>query len=179
MGLSASLGRVPSDEFANKAAGFAAMAAEVTELALELKIRQALDKAIILSEEDVFALIRLLRNDMSALHERRRSILSGARVSATDAYNEELAKPAPSPERLHKAAAKIKKVEEAWDTLPLLLGAGPGLDAMAQSQQKLVEYARSSKTPQDLVELVEATDAFVVRAKVIAEAIKTIRETEE
>lgn len=179
IGLSSSLGRVPSDEFANKAEGFAAMAAEVTELALELKIRQALDKAIILSEEDVFALIRLLRNDMSALHERRRSILSGARVSATDEYNEELAKSNPSLEKLQRAAAKIKKVEDAWDNLPLLLGAGPGLDAMAQSQQKLVDYAISSKTPQDLIELVEATDAFVMRAQVIADAIQIIRETEE
>jgi hypothetical protein len=61
----------------------------------------------------------------------------------------------------------------------LLLGAGPGLDAMAQAHQKLVDYAKSSKHPQDLAELVEATDAFVTRAKVIADAIKTIREAKE
>lgn len=177
--LSSSLGKVPSDEFKNKAEGFATIAAEVTKLALEAKISQALDKAITLSEKDVLALIRLLRNDMSVLHERRRSILSAARVSATDEYNEELAKPNPSPEKLQKAASEIKKVEDAWDNLPLLLGAGPGLDAMAQAHQKLVNYAKSSKNPQDLAELVEATDAFVTQAKVIADAIKTIRETKE
>lgn len=180
VGLSSSLGNVPSDEFKNKAEGFATIAAEAAKLALEAKISQALEKAITASEKDVIALIRLLRDDMGALHERRRSRLSAARVSATDEYNEELEnKPSPSPEKLQKAASEIKKVEDAWDSLPLLLGAGPGLDAMAQAHQKLVEYAKSSKTPQDLAELIEATDTFVTRAKVIADAIKTIRETKE
>lgn len=179
VGLSSSLGRVPSDEFKNKAEGFAIITAEVTKLALEVKISQALDKAITLSEQDVLALIRLIQNDMRALYERQRSILSAARVSATDEYNEELTKPNPSPEKLKKAASEIKTVEDAWDNLPLLLGAGPGLDAMAQAHQKLVDYAKSSKNPQDLAELVEAMDAFVTRAKVIADAIKTIRETKE
>lgn len=175
MGLSSSLGRVPSDAFKIRAEGFALMAAEVTKLVLEDKIREALDKAVLVSEEDVYALIGLLRNDMSVLHERRRSILSAARVTATDNYNEELAKSDPSSEKLQRAALQIKKTEDAWDNLPLLLGAGPGLDAMAQSQQRLVDYARSPKDPQDLVELVEATDAFVVRARIIADAIQTIR----
>ena len=177
--LSSSLGKVPSDEFKNKAEGFATIAAEVTKLALEAKINQALDKAITLSEKDVLALIKLLREDMIVLHERRRSILSNARVSATDKYNEELAKHSHNPEKLQKAASEIKKVEDAWDNLPLLLGAGPGLDAMSQAHQKLVDYAKSSKNPQDLAELVEATDAFITRTKVIADAIKTIRKTEE
>ncbi|SFM38485.1 hypothetical protein [Nitrosomonas communis] len=177
--LSSSLGRVPSDEFKNEAEGFATIAAEVTKLALEIRINEALNKAIILSEKNILALIRLLRNDMKALHERQRSILSAARVSAADDYNDELEKPNPNPKKLQKAASEIKKVEDIWDNLPLLLGAGPGLDAMAQAHQKLVDYAKSPKNPQDLAELIEATDAFVTRAKVIADAIKTIKETNE
>ena len=179
VGLSSALGRVPSDEFKNKAEGFATIAAEVTKLALEAEISRALDKAVTLSEKDVLALIRLLRDDMSALHERRRSILSAARVFATDEYNEALAKTNPGPDKLQKAATKIKTVEDAWDKLPLLLGAGSGLDAMAQAHQQLVEYAKSSKNPQDLAELIEATDAFVTRTKVIADAIQTIQKTKE
>jgi hypothetical protein len=178
VGLSSSLRRVPSDEFKNKAEGFATIAAEAAKLALETKINQALERAITASENDVMALIRLLRDDMAALHERRRNMVSAARKFATDQYNTEL-KQNSSPEKLQKAASEIKKVEDVWDSLPLLLGAGPGLDAMAQAHQKLVDYAKSSKTPQDLAELVEATDAFVTRAKVIADAIKTIRETKE
>lgn len=177
--LSSSLGHVPSDAFKNKTEGFATIAAEVTKLALEARISQALDKAITLSEKDVLALIRLLREEMSGLYERQRNALSAARVSATDEYNEELKKPGSSHEKLQKAASEIKRVEDAWDRLPLLLGAGPGLDAMAQAHQKLADYARSSKNPQDLAELIEATDAFVTQAKVIADAIKTIREAKE
>ncbi|MCI0653977.1 MAG: hypothetical protein L0Y39_05810 [Methylococcaceae bacterium] len=177
--LSSSLGNVPADAFKKQAEGFAAIAAEVTKLALEIKISEALDKAIIASEQDVLAFIRLLRNDMSVLHERRRSILSAARVMATDEYNQELAKPNPSSESLRKAALTIKKVEDAWDSLPLLTGAGPGLDAMAHAHQALVEYAKSAKKPQDLAELIETTDAFVTRAKVIADATQTIREAKE
>lgn len=177
--LSSSLGKVPSDEFKNKAEGFAAIAAEVTKLALEVKINDALYKAITLSEKDVLDLIHLIQNDMSALHERRRSILSAARVTALDDYNETLAKPRTSSENLHKAALQIKKIEDAWDTLPLLLGAGPGLEAMAEAHLELVDYAKSSKEPQDLAQLIEATDSFVTRAKVIADAVKTIREAKE
>jgi hypothetical protein len=177
--LSSSLGTVPSDDFKTKAEGFATIAAEVTKLALDAKMSQALDKAITLSEQNVQALIRLLRNDMTALHERQRSILSAARVAATDKYNEEIALRDPSPEKIELTASNIKKVEDVWGKLPLLLGAGPGLDAMAQAHQELVEYAKSPKNPQDLAQLVEATDAFVSRAKVIADAIKSIRETKE
>ena len=39
--LSSSLGRVPSDEFKNEAEGFATIAAEVTKLALEIRINEA------------------------------------------------------------------------------------------------------------------------------------------
>ncbi len=176
MDLSRSLGNVPADEFRNRAEGFAAIAAEMTRLALEVKISQALDKAIALSENQVAPLIRLIRNDMNVLYERRRSILSAARVAATDAYNEEVRKPAADPERLKKAASEIKKTEDAWDRLPLLLGAGAGLDAMAQTHQQLVAYARSPKNPQDLSELIEATDAFVTRTRIIADAVRMIRE---
>ena len=110
--LSSSLGKVPSDDFKNKAEGFTKIAAEVTKLALEARINQALDKAIALSEQDVQAFIRLLRNDMTALHERQRSILSAARVTATDKYNEELAMRNPSPEKIEQSASNIKKVED-------------------------------------------------------------------
>ena len=93
--------------------------------------------------------------------------------------NVELAKANPSPAKLRQAAEQIKRVEDAWDNLPLLLGAGPGLDAMVQAHQELVAYARSDKSPQDLADLVEAMDAFVTRAKVIADAIRSIRDAED
>jgi hypothetical protein len=177
-GLSTSLKKenVPSDPFKSTAEGFTTIAAEAAQLALEVKIRQALDKAITNSEQSVKALLQVLRKDMDVLYDRRLSQLHDARLHATDDYNAALAEPNPTPSKLQQAAAQIKQSEDAWENLPLLLGAKPGLDAMEQAHQKLVDYAKSDKTPQDLAGLVEAIDVFVTRAKVIADAIQTIRE---
>lgn len=177
--LSSSLGNRPSDKFKSSVEGFATIAGEAAKLALEKKISQALETAIVASEKSVTEILMLIKDDLRTLYERRKSNLSKARTNAVDEYNEELDKKVVNPDALKKAASEIKKIEDAWDTLPLLLGAGPGLDAMAQAHQELVEYAKSSKSPQDLTELVEATDAFVTRAKVIADAIRTIQKARE
>jgi hypothetical protein len=178
VGLTKSLGRAPSSEFSKTAQGFAAIAGEVAKLALELKITQALDRAIIASEKDVQALIVLLKKDMSALYERQRTRLTAARTTATDEYNEQLDANPRDAAKLRLALLNIKNTENAWDSLPLL-GAGAGLDAMSDAHQKLVDYAKSPKKPQDFAELVDATDAFVTRAKIFADAIKTIRDAKE
>lgn len=178
VGLSSSLGKIPSDKFKSTAEGFAIIAGEAANLALDAKISEALDKAIVASESNVTALLRLIRDDLGDIYERRRSGVSAARKFAVDTYNMAL-KQNSTADDLQQAAFKIKQIEDEWDSLPLLLGAGPGLDAMAQTHQKLVDYAKSSKRPQDLAELIEATDAFVTRAKVIADAINTIREAKE
>ncbi len=179
VGLSSSLGKTPSDKFKSSVEGFATIAGEAATLALDAKISEALDKAIAASDKSVTKILTLIKDDLGYLYERSRSNLSAARKYAVDAYNLELDKQVINVDTLKKSASEIKKTEDAWDTLPLLLGAGPGLDAMAEVHQKLVQYAKSSKSPQDLAELVEATDAFVTRAKIIADAIKTIKETKE
>jgi len=179
VGLSTSLGNAPSSELKNKAAGFASIAAEITKLALESKIAQALDKAIALSEKEVTALIRLIGNDMSGLNARQRSIASERRLRAVDDYNNEVVKSPPNIDKLRAAAFEIKKIEDEWANSYLSLTSNPGLDAMAQTHAKLVTYAKSAKKPQDLAALIEATDAFFTRATVIATAIKTIRNAKE
>ena len=60
----------------------------------------------------------------------------------------------------------------------MLVSAGPGLDAMRDAHVELVEYAQSSKTPQDFSALVDAVDIFVARASVIAEAIQALNSKE-
>ena len=177
--LGTALGDAPSDRFKETAGGFATIAGEIANFALEAKIKAALDKAIVASDGQVKALMRILRAEMDALYQRRRVILSSERLAAVDVYNELIEQPNPNPASLAKAVARIKAAEDAWDDLPLLLGAGPGLDAMTQAHQKLVDYASSDKAPQDFASLVEAVDAFVTRAKVIAGAIQTIRESQE
>jgi hypothetical protein len=178
VGLNTALTHEPDVDFKNIAGGFTAIAGEAAQLALEAQIRKSLDKAIMASEKDVKALMAKLRDEMGDLYERQRGRLSAARGAATEEYNKEL-KDGASVEKLEKAALKIKKAEDAWDRLPQTLGAGPCLDAMAQAHQKLVDYARSPKKPQDLAGLVDAMDSFVTRAKTVADAIKTIREGKE
>jgi hypothetical protein len=46
---------------------------------------------------------------------------------------------------------------------------------MIDAHKKLVEYAKSPKTPETLADLVAAMDAFADQAKIIADAIQTIR----
>ena len=176
--LSSSLNQAKeNDKFISTAKGFGAIASEVVKLALNAKISQALSKAIIASDNNVKVFMQLLREDM-AVYERRRNKLSEARKFATREYNTEL-KSGSSLEKLQKSALEIKKAEDNWNSLPSSLGAESSLDTMAQAHQKLVEYAKSSKTPQDLAELIDATDAFVTEANVIADAIKTIKEAKE
>jgi hypothetical protein len=177
--LTTSLGQVAKSRFKDKASGFASLAAEAAELALNHKIDKALDASIIASESNVLSIITLLREEMGELYQRKRNRLSQARVTAVDAYDQELLASTHNDENLRKAVEKIKVTDDAWGKLPLLLGAGPGLDAMGKAHEELVAYARSTKRPQDLSELVQAVDSFVVRAKVVADAVKTIREANE
>jgi hypothetical protein len=144
---------------------------------LNAKIKQALKKAIILSENDVPDLIKLLKNDMDMFQERRRNIKLDTRLLATKQYNREIASNSPNPEKLKKAVVQIKKAEDAWDDLFLL--PDPGFEKMGIAHRKLVEYAKTPKTPQTLAELVEAMDTFTAQAKIIADAIKTIQQKKE
>ncbi|MDZ3826083.1 hypothetical protein [Pseudomonas monsensis] len=162
-----------------KATAFAGVVAEVTKLTLEAKIQKALDSAIKSSESAVEGLIVSIKDDMANLYERRRNSLSSSRKSAVDAYNLELTQKIPDAEKLKKNISGIKKAEEDWDGLQLMLGAGPGLDAMLQAHQELVVYAKSPKNPQDFSELVEAVDAFVSSATAIADSIKVLRSGKE
>jgi hypothetical protein len=175
VGLQASLEGAPSDDFKNKATGFAAIAGEIVHLALEKRISAALDRSIVASEQEVQELIRMIRRDMGLLYERRKSILSAQRVAVIDRYNEELKNTQVDHEALKTSADAILRTENDWDQLSLLQGASPSLDAMAQAHERLVQYAKSSKRPQDFADLVESIESFVSRVSIIAEAIKQIR----
>lgn len=174
-GLQASLEGAPSDDFKNKATGFAAIAGEIVRLALEKRISAALDRSILASEQEVQELIKIIRRDMGLLYERKKSILGAQRVAAIDRYNEELKNSQIDREALRKSADVILQTEMDWDQLSLLQGASPSLEAMAQAHERLVQYARSSKRPQDFADLVESIESFVSRVSIIAEAIKQIR----
>jgi hypothetical protein len=172
LSLKNSLGKASSDEFKTKAGAFATIAGEITSLVMKHKIEKALDKTILLSENDVLSLIELLKDDIyirfPTLQKVRLARLSKA---ITTAYNTAL----PSDlEKRKKAVVEIKKMGDDWDVSSI----DPGFDKMTEAHKKLVKYAKSQKTPQNLAELVAAMDAFADQAKIIADAIKTIQQTE-
>jgi hypothetical protein len=162
----------PDQEFRDKAGAFAVIAGEVSKLVMEKKIKKALDKAIILSEEVVTPLINLLQQEMlNHFPQLQRGSLSNTFAARIKSYNKEL----PSNlEKRKKAGAEIKKAGDAWEAL--LFRPDPGFETMKQAHKTLVSYAKSDKTPQNLEELVAAMDAFTERAKIIADSIKTIQQ---
>ncbi|CAK8722677.1 hypothetical protein KKHLCK_11945 [Candidatus Electrothrix laxa] len=170
--LKGSLGKASSDQFKAKAGAFAIIAGEVTSLTMKHKIEKALEKAILLSENDVLLLIERLKDDMLIRFPTLKNVRM-ARLSKaiTKAYNTAL----PSDlEKRKKAVVEIKKMGDEWDASSI----DPGFDKMTEAHKKLVKYAKSQKSPQDLAELVAAMDAFADQAKIIVDAIKTIQQTE-
>jgi len=172
--LSESLKTTADSEFKVRASNFGKIAGSAVDFAIQTKITEALNQAIEISDASVSALIRQIRRDMENIYERRRSILSEARVLAINAYNEEVAQPNANSDRIEKAATRVKQTTFAFEKLQLLVGVGPGLDAMTDAHLQLVVYARSTKSPQQLSDLIDAVDVFVARAVIISEAIKAI-----
>jgi hypothetical protein len=140
------------------------------------KMNEALKRAIILSEKDVLPLIRLLQDDIRInFPELQRKRLSAVSLAAIEAYNEELKKSPLDLEKLKKAAAEVKKAEDDWYNHTFYPLPDPGFEKMIKAHKMLVEYAKGPKTPQTLAELVAAMDAFADQAKIIADAIQTIK----
>ncbi|NTV98473.1 MAG: hypothetical protein HGA70_04855 [Chlorobiaceae bacterium] len=171
-GLGKSLNMNISNEFNNKAEGFAAIEGEVIKLVLNGRITEALDKAVISSDSQIKPLITLLKEEYENNSERRRTRLSKTRVMAFDAYNDILAKKPVSPEKLKVAAEEIKKAQDSWESFALLNRAEiEGFSAMLKAHGELVDYAKSSKGPGDFSALVEATEAFATEAEAVAQAL--------
>lgn len=169
-------GDEPSSDFSARANAFTAIAGEIVQLVLQRQLTKALDRGIIASNDSVPGLIAALREDMTALHARKRSMLGARRVRAVDEYADQLAKKPYNAAATQKAADALKDIQDEWDKLPSMLGSGKAFDAMAAAQAALVAFAESPKKPQDVDNVLEATDAFAESAKVIADSIKTIRQ---
>jgi hypothetical protein len=165
----------PGDGFKDKAGAFATIAGEVTKLVMENKIKEALDKAIILSENDVLSLINLLEEEMLIhLPAKEHVRLSKVSKAAIEAYNKEVASDL---EKRKKTGAEIKKAGDDWEAF--IFRPDPGFEAMKEAHETLVKYAKSPKTPQNIEELVAAMDDFAGQAKIIADSIKTIQQVKE
>lgn len=173
--LNKALDDTPNGDFKIRVTAYSGAAAEIVDAVVQQKISLALQKAIIASDSAVSALIAQMRTDMFLLYERRRSILGDKRKQEVDRFNAEVTAQNPSPERIDKAATSLKSATSAYADLPLLLGAGEGLDSMADAHQHLVAYAKSARSPQDFASMVNAVDAFTARASAIAGAVRSAK----
>ncbi|XOF33224.1 MAG: hypothetical protein ACL93V_14625 [Candidatus Electrothrix sp. YB6] len=172
--LTDSLDKASSDQFKRKAGAFATIAGEVSKLVMAKKIEKALDKAIRASEKHVSALIELLRDDIVVrLPALQRIRLHGARIAAADVYNKILEDSPDDLEKLKSAATGIKKAEDAWEDF--LSFPDPGFEKMAEAHKNLVKYAKGSKNPKNMIELVAVMNEFADQAKIIAGAMKELQ----
>ena len=119
----------PDQGFREKAGAFATIAGEVSKLVMEQKIKEALDKAILLSEKDVPLLIASLQKEMVVgFPNMQKGRLAEAIKAKIIAYNKEL--PADL-EKRKKAGEEIKNAGDAWEEL--LFPQDPGFATMQKA----------------------------------------------
>ena len=146
---------------------------EVARFAVENKIQGALDKAILSGEEPIIALIRAIRDDLLIAYYLKRSAVADNRVIYVDGYETERLK-GRDIVSLRKRGDEIKSVLDVWESLPTS-NPSEGLDAMAGAHSALVEYAKSPKSPEDLMEFAAQMDTFVARAKRVGNAVSQLQ----
>jgi hypothetical protein len=149
---------------------------EITSLALNEKLVQALDSAVKQGEQPVTELIRVIREDAHTAYQLKRSAMLDSRDTSIDAYMGELQREQTDMQKLREHAEHVKAQIDRFDALP---ASNPvaALDAMVAAHKALVTYARSEKGPQDLAGLVVAMKDFVVQAQSVGEAIVALRQS--
>lgn len=144
---------------------------EVTRIAVEKKIQQALDRAILAGDGPVRDLIKAIGADLALAYERKRNALSERRVDYIDAYGDTLG-PARGQER-RRAAEDLIGYLDTWEAFPLS-NPEQGLAVMADAYSSLVTYAKSSKTPTDLAGLADQMELFAARARRVGTAVQEL-----
>lgn len=174
--LSESLNNIPNSKFKEEASQLANAAGEVIKLVNENKINKALDRSIISSEDEVQNIIKILKDEMNVIYQRKKSIIHNYRVNSTTSYNTQITSGKIDPEKINKSIDNIKKYELEWSGLSLTLSVQSNLDTMSQAYKELVDYAKSPKNPQDISSLNEAIDAYLSRSKLIKDNLYYLKD---
>jgi hypothetical protein len=152
----------------------AKLVSQVAGLAMERKIREALDKAVEASYEPMNRLITLLGDETYGAYKRKRSQLLQEQRYLLKDYNLELKKGASLKEdALKKYAEQLKTELSNWEESD---EADPKLmfDAMAKAQVALLAYARSDKTPGDAGAFSHAMTEYLARVKQVGVSMKKL-----
>jgi hypothetical protein len=174
-GMVSGLMRIEDAAFKAAVAPATTIIKEVLDLIAQQKIKHALDKAIKDGEASINKLLAVIGSDITIAYERKRNSLSDMRADLVDEYNNEMSKgPDADAERLRLYTERIRAHEDRWETFASA-NPGDGLDAMAKAHTALVSYAKSGHKAKDLESLVEAMEAFAVRAVNISQAVHALR----
>ena len=147
---------------------------EVARFAVEKKIQEALDKAILGGEKPIKNLIRVIRDDIVMAYQLKRNAVSNSRVIYVDGYETERLK-GRDVVSLRKRGDEIKSVLDVWEALPTS-NPSEGLDAMATGHSALVDYAKSPKKTEDLAAFAAQMETFVARAKRVGNAVRQLQQ---
>ena len=147
---------------------------EVARYAVEKKIQEALDKAILGDEEPINNLIRVIRDDLETAYELKRTAVTASRVIYVDGYEAERLK-GRDVASLRRRGDEIKSVLDVWEVLPTS-NPSEGLDAMAAAHSALADYAKSQKKSEDLTTFAAQMETFVARAKRVGNAVLQLQQ---
>ena len=167
------LGPIRNTNFKSTFGPAALLMGEVARLAVEKKIQEALNKAIVSGEEPIKKLIRTLRNDLVTAYQLKRTAVSASRRIYVEGYDTERQK-GNDIVSLRKRGDEIKSSLDVWETLPTS-NPSDGLDAMASAHSALVDYAKSPKTPENLSAFAVQMETFVARAKRVGNAVRQLQ----
>ena len=173
-GMIAKLKGQKDTAFKNAADPLAKLVSEVANLAIDKKIKEALNKAVEDGYGPISGLIENLDIETHVAFDGKQSLLIDELTDLKLAYNSELEKgKAAKEDALKKYADQIKA---NLNNLEQLQQANPSLlfNAMEKAQIALLAYARSGKTPKDTDEFTYAMEEYLSRVKQVGTYIKKL-----
>jgi PBP1b-binding outer membrane lipoprotein LpoB len=168
------LGESGNTKFKGAFSPVALLIGEVARFAVEKKIQEAIEKAILGGEKPIKNLIIVIRDDLVMAYQLKRNAVSDNRVIYIDGYEKERLK-GRDVVSLRKRGEEIKSVLDVWETLPTS-NPSEGLDAMATAHSALVDYAKSPKKAEDLAAFAAQMETFVARAKRVGNAVRQLQQ---
>ena len=147
---------------------------------VELKLEEALRKAITTGTGPVNALIDAIKVDAEIAYERKRNALSKRRADAALAYNAESAKGAKvSAATLRRLANVVADTEDQWEAFQIARPTA-GLDAMQQANLALEKFARTSRpSAADVTAFSEAIEVFAGAAARLGRGVSQLNTVQE
>ena len=147
---------------------------------VEVKLENALEKAITTGTGPVNELIDAIKVDAEVAYERKRNALSKRRADAALAYNAEFAKgPKVSPATLRRLANVISDTEDRWEAFQVARPAA-GLDAMRDANLALEQFARTRRPgAAEIAAFFEAVEVFASAAARLGQSVRQLNVSEE